>query len=144
MRISVVRLVGDGLAEHAEGLLLVAVCHEPVAEHHLVVDVARMLVRQLLQRFVGHILVAFQLVGAHLRYCRFLACPFELLNALDGAQHVVVVAVLVVELQQYVEHIAALGVVAQQVLVGHGGLVVAFHARIESCQQLVVCVVVGI
>ena len=144
LRIGVLGLFAQGSREQLQCFLLLVVLHQPVAHHHPIIHVAGVVVRQRFQRVPCSLLVTHHLVDAHLRQCDFLALSLDVLDAIDGAKHTTIVLVLLVELQQNLQHVGALALVAGQLLIDGLRLRIVPHAKEILSQPLLIDVVVGI
>ena len=142
--IGVLGFFTQGSREQLQSFLLLVILHQPVAHHHPIIHVAGVVVRQRFQRVPCSLLVAHHLIDAHLRQCDFLALSLDVLDAIDGAKHATIVLVLLVELQQNLQYVGALALVAGQLFIDCLRLRIVPHAEEILSQPLLIDIVVGI
>ena len=103
-----------------------------------------MLVRQRLKLTPCSFLVAHHLVDAHLRQRDLLASALYVLDTVDGAQHAAIVLVLLIQLQENLQHIGATTLVAGQLFVDVLRLSIVAHTEEVLPESLLIEVVVGV
>ena len=99
-------------------LFFLSVLQQPVTHHHMVVHVVRMTVGEVFQRFVFLVGLTEYGIDPHLRECQSFITPFQCLHQLEGREHLLVVFLLVIQLQQDIQHIDAVLIVGIQSFIG--------------------------
>ena len=84
----------------------------------MIVHVVRIAVTESFQCFVFLIFLSLHGIDAHLGKRQSLTVPFQCLHQVQGSQHLVIVLLLVIELQQDIQHIETVFVVGIQSFVG--------------------------
>ena len=141
--IGIARLLGEGFGEYLECLALSAVLHEPVAHHHLIVDVIGMLSHELLERRQSFLALAFESVDAHLAQRDVFAAALYLLQAVQAVYHAVIGFLLVIDTEQNLQQVGTAAVLARQTLIHRRSLVQLVVAVVTQGEGLEVSLVVG-
>ena len=129
------------LREKFISLAAAFVLHEPVAQHHGETGIIGMAVGKSSQCFICHLLIAHHLVDTHLAQRERVVGSLDLFESSNGIKHHRIVLLLFVELDEDVQHIAAVAVGGKEALVGLYSLGVVAGTNIELGEPLLVGVV---
>ena len=95
-----------------------------------------MLVRKSLQRTISRLLIAHQIINTHLVKRDLFTATFVLFNAVDGANHLLIIFLSFVELHQNIENITARAIALGQFFIGRDGLIEILSIDIRDGKTL--------
>ena len=112
------------------------VLQEPVALHHSIAHVVGVLVGETFQHFQFFVFLSLQRIYPHFGQGRLFVCPVEQFHPVDGMNHIVIIALFAIQLNQHLEHVASVGRVGKEFFKCRDGTVIIFGGDMATGQTL--------